>query len=443
MTALGILLIGCLGLLLFISFYPNVYKGVAVEGVDISGRSREEVAELLATWRKEYHNKSIMVYHDGTKVKVDASSIDLDIDVDTTLDEALRYGRTGSWWERIRKIGTSLQEGYPISLAIKYNKDKLNNLFEEWRGAIERPARNATFSMVAGTIIPQEQGYSLESDALEPLILETFKKPDNNVVTLPVKILYPKITVDDIASTGIKKILSSYTTTFNKQDTNRTANIQLAAWKTNGTILEPGKAFSFNEIVGPREKEYGFKEALEIVDGEFVPGVGGGICQVSSTLYNAAILANLSITERYNHSKPLSYVPLGRDATVAFGTLDFKFVNNTPGPLLIMAEVVGNKLIVGILGQQPLQEKVEIRTQEQEKILPSIIKKQDDSLYIGETLVDKEGKPGYAVTTIRLIQPKEGQIRKEVLSKDIYLADDTVVKVGTKKPSFAGSIESN
>lgn len=437
MTAIGILVVGFLGLIFFLSssFYSKVYKGAVIEGVDVSGYNREEVVELLSAWQSQYHNKSIVVQHGDTKFKVDAANIELDVDVSATLDEVWNYGRRGTWWERLKIIKAGWKEGYPISLAIKYNENKLNGLVDQWKNKIDRPARNAVFNLWTGAVVPHEQGYALEDDILRPLILETFKKSDsNNKIILPVKVIDPKITVDDLANAGIHEMLSSYTTTFKSEDVNRTDNIKLAALKTNGTILYPGSIFSFNEIVGPREKEFGFKEALEIVDGEFVPGIGGGICQVSSTLYNAVLLANLNIVERYNHSKPLSYVPLGRDATVAYDALDFKFVNNTTEPLLIVAEVEGNKLVVGILGQRSLAETVEIKNEQREKIPPAIVKKEDANLYIGETMVEQEGNPSYKVTTVRVVWLKGRQISREVLSKDVYLGEDTIVKVGTKMP---------
>jgi len=418
-------------------YYPNIYKGVSVEGVDLSGRSREEVAQLLSLWQKTQHDKNIVLYYGDTIFKVDAASIDFDIDVNAALDAAFSYGRDGWWWERVNKIQTAAQNGYNISLGVKYNEVKLNSLIEHWQGLIERPASNATLSMVTGGLVPEQQGCRLETETLRPLVLGTFMKSEDNVVALPVTTLYPEVTAADLTRSGISQALSIYSTVFNNQDINRTANIKLAAWKVNGHIIYPGKIFSFNETVGPREKIYGFKEALEIVDGEFVPGIGGGICQLSSTLYNVVILANLNVVERYNHSKPLSYVPLGRDATVVFDALDFKFVNNTSGPLMIMAEINGNKLIVGIFGRSPIGESVEILSVEQERIPPGIIKKQDDGLYLGEFKIAKQGESGYGVTTVRVVRSGGQEVKREVLSKDRYLPDNTIIKVGTQIPPFA------
>jgi vancomycin resistance protein YoaR len=210
-----------------------------------------------------------------------------------------------------------------------------------------------------------------------------------------------------------------------------------AARRINGYILYPGQVFSFNQVVGPRDREHGFKEALEIVDGEFVPGIGGGVCQVSSTLYNAVLLANLAIVERTNHSKPLGYVGLGRDATVAYGALDFKFANDTGAPVVILAEAAKNRLTVGIVGREPLTVAVEIVAADRQVILPAVVKKQDPELYLGETRVDRQGKPGYEVTTLRVVRTGGREIRREVLARDRYQPENTVVKVGARLPPFA------
>lgn len=416
--------------------YPNIYRGITVEGIDLSGRSREEVTQILSLWQETYHKKNIVLYYGEMVFTLDAASIDFEIDIDSALNDTFAYGRRGAWWERINKIRIAEQKGYNISLGTKYNAVKLNNLIEQWRGIIERPPSNATLSMITGGLIPEQRGCRLDAEALRPLVLGAFMKSEENVIALPVATLYPEVTVVDIASSGISQALSLYTTVFNKEDINRTANIKLAAWKVNGRIIYPGKKFSFNETVGPREKIHGFKEALEIVDGEFVPGIGGGVCQLSSTLYNVILLANLEIVERYNHSKPLSYVPLGRDATVVFDALDFKFANNTSGPIMIMAEVNGNKLMVGIFGQRPIAESVEIISVEQELIPPEIIKKQDDRLYLGEFKIDKQGKPGYAIMTVRVVRSGGQEVKREVLSTDRYLPDKTIIKVGTQMPPF-------
>jgi vancomycin resistance protein YoaR len=415
----------------------GVYDGVAVEGVAVGGMAREELGQLLAAWRQEYHGRHIVVYYGDTAFRLDAATIDYDLDVEATVDEALAYGRRGSWRERLKNIAAARREGYRLPVRVRYNETKLAALLEAWREAIDRPPRNAALSLAEGGIVPQEQGRQLDVAAVKPLVLKALHGGEATNLPLPVTPLYPDVTVADLRQTGISTLWSSFTTAFDSADANRTANIRLSARRINGHIVYPGQLFSFNQVVGPRDREHGFKEALEIVDGEFVPGIGGGVCQVSSTLYNAVLLANLPIAERTNHSKPLGYVGLGRDATVAFGALDFKFVNDTGAPVVVMAETAKNKLTVGIVGREPLAVAVELLSADRQVIPPAVVKKTDPELYLGETKVDKQGKPGYEVTTLRVVRAGGRELKREVLAKDRYQPENTVVKVGTRLPPFA------
>lgn len=138
--------------------------------------------------------------------------------------------------------------------------------------------------------------------------------------------------------------IAQYSTYFDSRQVNRTENIRLAAKALDGKVLAPGERFSFNESVGERTAEAGYKEAMIIVGKEFVPGLGGGVCQVSSTLYNVVNLAGLEILERHAHSLEITYVPYGQDATVAYGVLDFRFKNSTDTFLLIRSFVEGDTL---------------------------------------------------------------------------------------------------
>lgn len=417
-------------------FWSRVYEGVTVAGIPVGGVNKEEIKEALRAKLIQEHRQKLTLYYGDTRYYVDATSLDVNIDIERTAEDVWNYGRTGTILERLEAIYIAKRQGHSIPVQVSYNEKKLDELIDDWRTKIDRPSKNASISVLTGGIIPQEAGRELKVSELRPQIIEALRSGAVVSLPLPVKPLEPQITITDLDRIGIKEMLATYTTVFDIKEANRTANIKLASAKINGQIIYPGQTFSFNETVGPRDKVHGFKEALEIVDGEFVPGIGGGVCQVSSTLYNAVVLANFTPTERYNHSKPLGYVPLGLDATVAYGTLDFKFSNVTLNPIMLMAEVEKNKLIVGILGQVKLEEKIEIITIDKQVIPPGIIKKQDEELYLGETKMDKQGKPGFEVTIVRSIIKNGQETKKEILSKDKYLPDNTIVKVGTKIPPF-------
>lgn len=417
-------------------YWPGIYPGVSLDGVAVGGKGREEVRQMLALWRQEYHGRQITLYYGDVTFRIDAASIDYDIDVDATADDVWNVCRRGSWWDRLKNIRVAETAGLSVPVRVRYQESKLASFFASWREAIDRPPRNAALSLLSGRIVPSEQGRRLEVEALKPMLLQALKNPDVATLALPVTPLYPDITVADIEQTGLKEVWAAFKTVFDSSDINRSANIRLAARKINGYIVYPGKTFSFNEVVGPRDKEHGFKEALEIVDGEYVPGIGGGICQVSSTLYNAVLLSDLSIAERANHSKPLGYVGLGRDATVAYDVLDFKFINDTEFPVMIMAETQQDQLAVGVIGQKPLLKTVDVLSVDRRVIAPDIVKRTDPELFLGETSVDRQGKPGYEITTVRVVRAGGRETKREVLSKDRYLPENTIVKVGTKLPPF-------
>ncbi|MBU2701595.1 vancomycin resistance protein YoaR [Sporomusaceae bacterium BoRhaA] len=428
----------------FIFVWPlvagKVYAGVTVEGVAMSGLTIDEVKNLLCLWRDEQATQQPFSVYYGEKVfPLAPQTVDYDVDVDATADEVMRWGRKGSLFERVQYICQAELRGHSVSLRSHYSEQKLENLIENWRESIDKAPRNAGFSILHGGMIHEETGHKLETSSLKTLIVQALNQSSGpKTLALPVTPLYPELTTGELAQTGLKELLATFTTTFNADDRNRSMNIGIAANKINGHIIYAHETFSFNDAVGPRDKEHGFKEAMEIVDNAYVPGIGGGICQVSSTLYNVALLANLSIVERYNHSKPLGYVGLGRDATVAYGTLDFKFTNDFPFPVMIVAEVQDNELCIGLFGTtKPTSETVKIVTENQQVISPAIVRKQDNALLLGETELDKQGKPGYEVTTVRVVEQDGSTIKREIIATDKYLPENTVVKFGTKMPDFS------
>lgn len=421
-------------------FANKVYAGLVVEGLDgvaLGGQSKEEAGRILQQWRQEHRSKRIAAVYGDQTFYLTADAIDFDIDVTATLNEVWNYGRQGSWWERLGKIRAAGQTGYCVPLMVHYNENKLNRCLQEWRVVVDQPPRSAALRIRTGSLVQPLAGRRLVMEELEPVVVNAFKHAEVSRLLLPVTVVPPAVTAGDIAKTGVKVKLAEFVSRFNSADVNRTTNIQLAAAKIHDTIIYPGQIFSFNAVVGPRDKAYGFQTAPELVDGELVPGIGGGICQVSSTLYNVVLLAGLPVVERYNHSKPLDYVPLGRDATVVFGSLDFRFANTTGAPLMLMAEVEDGKLTVAVFGSRRSTESVDIITADKQVIAPPITKEPDNQLYLGETRMDNPGKPGYEVSTVRIVRKNGVEIKREIVSRDQYLPEAAIVKVGTRMPPFA------
>ncbi len=215
--------------------------------------------------------------------------------------------------------------------------------------------------------------------------------------------------------------LSSFSTQYNPREINRSHNLELAAMTLDNTILAPGEVFSFNRTVGPRTVARGYREALIIIGGRFQPGLGGGICQVSSTLYNAALLAGLSMAERHNHSLAIPYLPPGRDATIAYGSQDLRFKNHMEHPLYIKTFISPGRLTFNFYGHRKYQQHIEL-SQVTDQVLPFRTERiADPSLRPGQEIVRVAGANGYIARSFRTFYDDQGQvIKREQLTRDYY-----------------------
>ena len=251
--------------------------------------------------------------------------------------------------------------------------------------------------------------------------------------SIVLKVLSPNVTTNQIGTEAFPNLLGTYSTTFSTRNVNRSTNIRLATQKINGTVIMPGETFSYNQVVGKRTAAAGFKSAAVYVGGEVTTGIGGGICQVSSTLYNSVLLSNLEIVERYNHGFNPGYVPAGRDATVSWGGPDFKFKNSRNYPVKIVANVSGSRISIQIFGLKSDNEyEVEIQSYITSYIKYKTIQKNDATLAKGTTKVIQNGSNGCRAVCYRILKQNGDVISKTLLSQDIYNPHNKIVAVGTK-----------
>jgi vancomycin resistance protein YoaR len=207
-----------------------------------------------------------------------------------------------------------------------------------------------------GKIIPEQAGIKLNRTAFTEQFYTSFLKKGSSRIEVPTISIFPKVD-SELLSQLMEKQIGQYVTYFNPRNKNRTLNIVLAAEAINNHVIFPGERFSFNGVVGKRTVEKGYLPAPVIVKGELSEGIGGGICQVSSTLFNAVDNAGIHILERYSHSKSVPYVPEGRDATVSWYGPDFSFKNNFNQPILIRANIYGGKVIVKVFSSDLVNNK--------------------------------------------------------------------------------------
>lgn len=223
------------------------------------------------------------------------------------------------------------------------SKINIDKIYEE----IYKDPVDAYYTQDPYAVFPSENGmdFAISLDEAKAMLEE-----EKDEYIIPLKILYPNVTTNMIGTEAFPDLLSTYSTKYSTRDRDRTTNLQLAANKINGTVLMPGEVFSYNQVVGERTIAAGYKEAPIYVSGEVVDGLGGGICQITSTLYNAVLYANLGIVSRSNHQFVPSYVTASRDATVVYGAIDFKFKNTRNYPIKITCSVSNGIATFNIYG---------------------------------------------------------------------------------------------
>ena len=248
---------------------------------------------------------------------------------------------------------------------------------------------------------------------------------------IPLKVVYPKVSTNQIGNEAFPDQLATFSTKFSTKNTNRSTNIRLAVKKINGSVLMPGQSFSYNQTVGKRTIAAGFKVAGVYANGEVTEGVGGGICQVSSTLYNSVLLSNLEVVERHNHSFNPGYVPAGQDATVSWGGPDFKFKNNRSYPVRIVASVSGGTITVQIFGmKQDDDYTVRIKSSVIGSIPFKTTYKTDGSLAPGETKVLQKGSNGVKSVTYKILSKNGQEVSRKEISRDIYNPHNKIIATG-------------
>lgn len=306
----------------------------------------------------------------------------------------------------------------------------LSRRFGPAAGNFARKPRSATFTVARDRvyIIPDDPGRAVDWAGTARRLVAALNSGRRS---LPAEIrsVPADLTRADLAALGIHRLLSSFTTRFRLGADGRDINIALSARAVRGKVLAVGQIFSLNRATGPRNARTGYKEALVFQNGKVVPGIGGGVCQVSSTLYEAALFADLRIVERSSHSMAVTYLPPGRDATTFYPTVDLKFQNTTLAPILLWSAVKRDKLTMQVYGSGR-RPKVTIKTVVRKTIPPKQTIVYTSSLPRGVRQIQSVGRPGYIVTSYRLIWQGNRVAQRELLSTDTYRPRNWVIESG-------------
>lgn len=403
-----------------------------IGSVDIGNMTKEEVKDKLAQASEAARQNGVvleLMENEEKSWSVKADEFDFVIDVEATAERAFFLGRAGSLWDKLLD-GYRAREGADmVSYVVRYDETKLRSIVERIRDRIEVKPIEASAEVVDGRVVihQNQTGYLVDTEAVLADIRE-FGSDLPRRTSLHTTTIYAKVTTD--ALHDIKDVLGIYTTYFSTAAVGRTHNIRLSADAINGLLMKPNDVFSFNEVVGFRSAERGYQEAPVIVNGKMEPGLGGGICQVSTTLYNAVLLSNLGVIERECHFFPASYVPIGLDATVDYGNIDLKFRNSRRSDIYLWAKVDGGMITIAVLGDAQKDPAVNISYySEIEKVIPiETVKRDDPNLAFGEEKIIEKGNEGYVSATYR---GENGTYR--LAYRDSYPATKRVIAVGTKK----------
>ena len=305
--------------------------------------------------------------------------------------------------------------------------------FAKLRKTVERPPADATFAVTAGGIevVPAKDGLALDTAGTARALLAAMTSATARTAPLAVEKSLPERSTAEARAMGITGIVGSYSTTYGGIPS-RLHNVALVAELIDGTLIAPGETFSFNETTGERTAEKGFQEAPVIINGELQNGLGGGVCQVSTTVFNAAYEGGLEIDERTNHALYIGHYPLGRDATVNYPDLDLKFTNDTDKWLLLRTFVGSGSLTVNLYGT-PQDRRVEtIAAPLQVVGQPAIKRIREPTMEVGKTRVESYGQPARSTSVRRVVYGPNDQVLHEDAWYSSYRSEPKIIYVGTK-----------
>lgn len=340
-----------------------------------------------------------------------------------------------SWWLQPGQLATLLSLPHDGTASLAIGGPAADRYFKGLGRGIGRPPRDATFRVADSGrvfVVPSRPGRVIAVPATRKNLLAAALSPTARSARVVVTTQDAKRTTDQVRAMGITTRISRYETIYGG-DPNRIHNVQLVARLIDGKLIAPGTTFSFNRATGARTAAKGFLTAPVIINGEVTTGLGGGVCQVSTTVFNAAYEAGLKITARTNHALYISHYPQGRDATVDYPDVDLKFVNDTPHWILLRTFVGSSSLVVDLYGA-PIHRRVVSETRPLVETGPAPIKRvPDPTLFKGETVLEDSGEPSRSTSVRRLVYLPSGKLLYDNTWYSSYRGEDRIVNVGTKE----------
>ncbi len=330
----------------------RIVANVWVGGVDVGGMTPVEAFDAVSASAARKLDEAAALTGGDQRFTVSLRELGGDADVRGAVSRALRVGRgtalARSWRETVDTVRTPVE----IDLPIRFHRPAMEAVLRTFAESVRRQAANANADIADGKLVIRPHVVGIEPDvpATAEAVLAAAQRPEPIEVAFVTRQVEPEVVAADLEGLTV---LGTFRTTFSTGQVNRADNIRRGSALIDGAVIAPAGVFSVNQRMGPRTIEKGFKVAPVYSGERTIMGVGGGICQIATTLYNAALESRMTIVERHPHSKPVHYVAPGRDATIDYGSADFRFQNSTDAPVIIRVRVDGGTLIATLLGKRP------------------------------------------------------------------------------------------
>ncbi len=418
----------------------RIYKNVYLNDVPVGGMKKQEAIEALSESKiQSLKDNKVTIKGGNQEVSFTYADLNPQFDLSEAVEQAYHYAREGNIADRYAKINALETTPHKINVPIKFSYDDglIVSKIQELAPFVNIEPVSASISMTGGKIVITESQTGMELNVQGTLnkVKELIDKNETGTVEAEFITSQPMFTAEQLK--GKQQLLGTYKTTFAVDGAGRNDNIFNAASKINGWVLMPGEVFSTNKAFGAMTFENGYRLAPVIESGKLVQGMGGGVCQVSSTLYNAVLYAELEVVERQNHSLKVGYLDWGLDATLAGDYIDFKFKNNTEYPIVIESKITGNTLVASIYGDEIHNPSRRLVFQKAltETVHPgaeSIVK--DPTLPEGTRVVETPARTGYKYNLYKIVYENDKEVEKTLANTSYYRATAATVRVGTGAP---------
>jgi vancomycin resistance protein YoaR len=415
----------------------EIYDGIYINDKDVSGKTKEEALDMLRSETDTHlEGQKIRLLYEDRSWEFPFSSFGVQYDVEQAVQEAWDIGREGDLRKRYRLVQELPKNPVHIEVKYEYSHEKILQELSTIEDEFRVNAKDSGLIRQNGKFIisDEKNGYELDKNETAKKIATQLDSKIGGDVVAEIQIIQPKLTRAD--NEKVTDLIGAYTTKYTLNAWARNENLRIGCEKINGTVLAPGEVFSMNVALGPQTYANGYKDAGVYVNGKVEQGVGGGVCQVTSTLYNAVILAELKVVERSPHSMTVGYVPLGQDAAIAGDYKDLKFKNDTDAPIYIEAYTSNGVLVTNIYGKEIHEpgRKIEFEREHNQTIdKPAEKITEDPNLPEGTRKVTSQGKTGCKITVYKKVYQNGKLISREKFSTSTYRATPDEVSVGTKK----------